>query len=100
MTRTPIVLVGTGKLGEVVDEYLADSPYEVVAFAVTREYLGAPEFRGRPLVDLDQMADGPYRPSAVKMFVAVGYVKLNHTRAKLYARRATKRQELCTRVAS
>jgi len=86
MTRTPIVVVGTGEMGQVVDQYFADSPYEVVAFAATREFLEAPEFEGRPLVDFDQLGSGQYRPAAVKLFIAIGYVKLNHTRARFYER--------------
>jgi len=90
MTRTPIVVVGTGTMGQVVDEYFRESPYEVVAFAATREFINGPEFLERPLVDFAEIEHGLYRPSAVGMFVAIGYVKLNHTRARLYeqARRA------------
>jgi len=84
MTRTPIVIVGAGTMGQVVAEYFEDSPYEVVAFAATREFMKGPEFCGRPLVDVAEIQKGPYRPSAVKLFVAIGYVKLNHTRARFY----------------
>jgi sugar O-acyltransferase (sialic acid O-acetyltransferase NeuD family) len=72
-------------MGQVIAEYLAaDSPFEVVAFAATREFIDAPEFLGRPLVDLDTIAAGPYAPSAVKAFVAIGYSRLNRTRARFY----------------
>ena len=84
MTRTPIVVVGTGTMGQVVDEYFRESPYEVVAFSASREFVDTPEYLGRPLVDFAELGRGPYRPAAVKMFVAIGYVKLNHTRAKFY----------------
>ena len=84
MTRTPIVVVGTGTMGQVVDEYFRDSPYEVVAFAASREFVNAPDFLGRPLVDVAALGDGAYRPAAVKLFIAIGYVKLNHTRARFY----------------
>jgi len=84
MTRTSIVVVGTGTMGQVVDEYFRDSPYDVVAFAATKEFISGPEYLGRPLVDVAGIARGPYRPSAVKLFIAIGYVKLNHTRAHFY----------------
>ena len=84
MARTPIVIVGTGTMGQVVAEYLDDSPYEVVAFAATREFVKAPECLGRPLVGFEGIENGPHRPSAVKMFVAIGYDKLNRTRARFY----------------
>ena len=85
MTRTPIVIVGAGTMAEVLDEYFrADSPYEVVAFAATGEYLTAPEFHGRPLVDFATITAGPFSPSAVRMFVATGYSRMNRTRARFY----------------
>src|SRR5471032_2325398 len=85
MTRTPVVIVGTGAMGEIVAEYFAaGSPYEVVAFAATREFIKEPEFHGRTLVDFAELASGPYGPSAVKLFVAIGYIRMNRTRARFY----------------
>ena len=86
MTRTPIVIVGTGKMAQVVDEYFKDSPYDVVGFAATREFIDGPECLGRPLVDVADLGAGQFRPSAVKLFVAIGYVKMNYTRARFYER--------------
>lgn len=100
MTRTPIVVVGTGTMGQVVAEYFgaAGSPYEVVAFAATKEFISAPEYLGRPLIDFADMAGGKYGPSAVKMFVAIGYIKLNRTRARFYREAKAKGYELVTYV--
>ena len=72
-------------MAQVVDAYFtADSPYEVVAFAATGEFLDAPTFLDRPLVDLAGMSEGRYAPSAVKLFVAIGYTRMNRTRARFY----------------
>lgn len=98
MSRTPIVVVGAGTMGEVVDEYFASSAYEVVAFAASQKYVTSPEFRGRPLVDIDTLENGPYRPAAVKLFVAIGYVKLNHTRARFYEQAKRRGYELVSYV--
>ena len=100
MTRTPIVVVGTGTMGQVVAEYFGapGSPYEVVAFAATKEFINAPEYLGRPLIDFADMASGPYGPSAVKLFVAIGYIKLNRTRARFYREAKAKGYELVTYV--
>jgi sugar O-acyltransferase (sialic acid O-acetyltransferase NeuD family) len=100
MTRTPIVVVGTGSMGQVVSEYFSapGSPYEVVAFAATKEFISAPEYLGRPLIDFAEMAGGPYSPSAVKLFVAIGYIKLNRTRARFYREAKAKGYELVTYV--
>jgi sugar O-acyltransferase (sialic acid O-acetyltransferase NeuD family) len=98
MARTPIVIVGSGTMAQVVAEYLDDSPYEVVAFAATREYVTSPECFGRPLVDFDGIENGPYRPSVMKMFVAIGYDKLNRTRARFYRDARRRGYELVTYV--
>ncbi len=85
MTRTPLVIVGTGAMGQVLAEYFsAGSQYDVVAFAATGDYLTGPECFGRPLIDFSTMASGAYAPSAVKVFVAVGYSRMNRTRARFY----------------
>ena len=100
MTRTPIVVVGTGTMGQVVAEYFGGpgSPYEVVAFAATKEFITAPEHLGRPLIDFSDMAGSSYGPSAVKMFVAIGYIKLNRIRARFYREAKAKGYELVTYV--
>ena len=99
MTRIPVVIVGTGTMGQVVAEYFAaDSPYEVVAFAATGEFLTAPEYLGRPLIDFSTMAAGPYAPSAVKAYVAIGYSRLNRTRARFYYEARKMGYELVTYV--
>ena len=85
MTRIPVVIAGTGTMAEVVAKYFsAGSPYEVVAFAATREFITEPEFHRRPVVDFAELASGPYGPSAAKMFVAIGYARMNRTRARFY----------------
>jgi sugar O-acyltransferase (sialic acid O-acetyltransferase NeuD family) len=100
VTRTPVVIVGTGTMGQVVAEYFGapNSPYEVVAFAATREFLDAPEYLGRPLIDFAEMAGGPYEPSKAKLFVAIGYIKLNRTRARFYRQAKAMGYELVTYV--
>ena len=99
MTRTPIVVVGTGKMAEVVDEYFRESPFDVVAFAASSDYVSSGEFLGRPLVDVASLpGSGTYRPSAVKLFVAIGYVKLNHTRERFYTQARRDGYELVTYV--
>jgi sugar O-acyltransferase (sialic acid O-acetyltransferase NeuD family) len=99
MTRTPLVIVGAGMMGEVLAEYFRASPvYEIVAFAATGEYLTAPEFQGRPFVDFAKIADGPYAPSKAKMFVATGYSRMNRTRARFYYQAKKMGYELVTYV--
>lgn len=80
----PLVLVGDSPIAEVAYEYFThDSMYEVVAFAVEAEYLGAKHLFGLDVVPLESVADR-FPPAEADMFVAVGYTQHNRLRARLY----------------
>ena len=79
-----IVIFGTGKTADQVYFYLTnDSPHEVVAFAVDREYFHEPEKLGLPVVPFEEVQN-VYLPDDFEMFVALGYQDLNGLRAKKY----------------
>lgn len=79
-----VVIFGTGSLAEVVLYYLThDSPHEVVAFTVHRDCIDRPEFHGCPVVPYEEIKE-THPPDQFKMFVAVGYNKVNQTRAGIY----------------
>lgn len=79
-----LVIIGTGEFGEIAYEYFTDdSEYEVVAFAVEREYLSSNEFRELPVIAFDEIKE-LYPPNEYYTFVAVTYVKLNRARRRLY----------------
>ena len=82
------VIFGMGSFGELADLYLrTDGGYAVVAFAATADQVAkTSEFKGRPVVDLDDL---PKRFDAAdtEVFVAVGYRKMN-----------TLRRDFCVRV--
>ena len=85
-----IVIVGDGETAELAYEYFThDSPHEVVAFAVEREYRQKEELFGLPVVDFEGL-EGRYPPAEFKAFVAVSYNQLNRVRARLF--RETKRK--------
>jgi hypothetical protein len=51
-----LVILGDSAFAEIAHEYFThDSPYEVVAFSVEREYLKRSELRGLPLVALEDL---------------------------------------------
>ena len=94
--RERLILIGTGAFAQVAYEYFThDSPYEVVAFAVEREYLGDPELMGVPVIAYEDIADH-YAPADHHFFVAITYFGLNKVRARLYQ----KTRELGYRAAS
>ncbi|ACS91101.1 acetyltransferase [Thermococcus sibiricus] len=79
-----LVIIGTGETAEIAYEYFTDySPYEVVAFAVEREYLDKTKLFGLPVVPFENVEE-IYPPEKYKAFVAVSYTKLNRVRARLY----------------
>lgn len=79
-----LVIVGCGEFGEIAYEYFNyDSEYEVVAFAVEREYKKESELFGIPIVAFEDMEEH-YSPSEYEVFVAVTYVQLNRARKRLY----------------
>lgn len=81
-----IVIIGVGETANLADEYFSfDSPYEVVAFAVDETFKQSKEFRGKPVVGMNELV-ASYSPSEFRAFVAFGSGELNYQRAKMYAR--------------
>ncbi len=79
-----VVIFGTGSFGRLVNFYLdVDSDYEVVAFTVTTDQISGDAFCGKPLVPFESVTE-LFSPNEHKMFVAVGYTKLNRVRAHFY----------------
>jgi sugar O-acyltransferase (sialic acid O-acetyltransferase NeuD family) len=95
-----VVLFGAGSLAEVVHFYLThDSPHQVVAFTVHQSHLKATEFHGLPVVPFETL-EQTYPPGEFKMYVAVGYLKLNTVRAAIYQEARNKGYELITYINS
>lgn len=79
-----LVIVGAGEFGEIAYEYFSyDSEYEVVAFAVEKEFRTVDELFGLPVIDFEEIVN-KYPPTEYETFVAVTYVKLNRIRRRLY----------------
>ena len=79
-----IVIVGDGETAELAYEYLTyDSPHDVVAFSVEREYAKKTELFSLPVVHFEEV-EKVYDPSEYKAFVAISYTKLNRVRTRLY----------------
>jgi sugar O-acyltransferase (sialic acid O-acetyltransferase NeuD family) len=79
-----VVVFGVSQWAELAHFYLThDSPHEVVAFTVDREYLGANQFKGLPVVPYDEV-DRHYPPHEFNMFIPMSFKKMNHVRADKY----------------
>ena len=95
-----VVLFGTGSLAQLMQVYLdEDSDHEVVAFTATADRVTSDFFGGLPLVPFDDVV-GRYPPSVHRMFVAVGYVRMNRVRSRFYQEAKSRGYELITYVSS
>ena len=80
--------------------YLArDSDYDVVAFSATADQIAGPECYGLPLVPFETVQEH-YPPDVFRMFIAVGYVRLNAVRARFFAEAKAKGYRLITYLSS
>jgi sugar O-acyltransferase (sialic acid O-acetyltransferase NeuD family) len=80
-----LVLFGDSAFAEIAREYFDhDSPYEVVAFTVTSEYLREPVKDGLPVVPFERVAE-LYPPDEHDLHVALVYNQLNRPRMRFYA---------------
>jgi sugar O-acyltransferase (sialic acid O-acetyltransferase NeuD family) len=95
-----IVLFGTGKMAEIAHLYFTnDSSYEIVAFTADKEQIKENNFLGLPVVPFEEI-EKQYPPHEFKMFIAVGYTKLNKVRASKYYEAKGKGYELVSYISS
>ena len=81
-----LIIIGDSSFAEIACEYFsAEDAYDVVAFAVDRQYLRRDSLLGRPVVPLEEIT-ASHSPSAHCAFVALTYRELNRARARLVAR--------------
>jgi sugar O-acyltransferase (sialic acid O-acetyltransferase NeuD family) len=80
-----LVIFGAGDIARLAHHYFTtDSPHQVVAFTVDRDYKTDDLFLGLPLCAADEVA-ARYPPDEFRMFVALSYSRMNHLRASKYA---------------
>lgn len=95
-----IVVFGTGSFAQLAYFYLThDSEHEVVAFTVNKAHLTEDELLELPVVPFEQV-EQEFPPDSFKMYVAVGYRKVNRIRAARYEEAKRKRYELISYVSS
>ncbi|QPF83004.1 acetyltransferase [Bradyrhizobium genosp. L] len=100
MKARRIVIFGIGEIAELADFYFTeDSDVEVAAFTVDAAYLKQGEFRGRPVVAFEEVAER-FPPGEFGMFVAVSYAKINAVRAEKVAAARAKGYRLATYLSS
>lgn len=79
-----LVIIGDSAFAEVAFEYFSyDSPYEVAAFAVEKDYLKRTSLFGLPVVAFEELQDN-YPPDQYEAFAALVYTQHNRLRTRLY----------------
>ena len=79
-----VIVFGCGQLAAVADFYLSsDCDCIIEAFVVDKEYNNADVFRGKPLFDFDTLFTR-FSPSEYKLFMPIGYKKMNSIRQNKY----------------
>lgn len=79
----PLLLIGDSSFAEIAFEYFTkDSPYEVVAFSVEKNYLRRSELFGRPVVPFEELPER-YPAQTHAAHVAIPYTQLNRLRLRL-----------------
>lgn len=83
-SKENVIIFGTLDTAELAHWYLEnDSPYNVVAFTVNKEYIKEPTFKNLPVIPFEEL-EQYYSPSDYKLFAPMTGVKMNTLRKKIY----------------
>jgi sugar O-acyltransferase (sialic acid O-acetyltransferase NeuD family) len=101
MNKTqPIILFGDREFAEIAYEYFTyDSPYEVVAFTLEKNFITRNTFCGLPVVPFEEL-ESLYPPSKFGLYIAIVYDKLNRTREKFFLAAKNKGYTLVSYISS
>jgi len=79
-----LVIMGAGEFGQIAYEYFnSDSEYDVVAFAVEKQYREREELFGIPIINFEECRL-TYPPEECDIFVAITFVQLNRVRGRIF----------------
>lgn len=93
-----LVIIGDSAFAEVAYEYFTyESPYEVAAFSVEKEYLKRSSLFGLPVVPFEEM-ENLYPPEEYEAFAAIVYTQRNRLRTRLYKEAKNKNYRLASFV--
>ncbi len=81
--KKKLVIVGAGAFAEVAYEYFTeDSSYQVVGFAVEREFMKQTSLFNLPIVPLEEIKSC-FSPESCSAYVAIVYSQMNRLRTRL-----------------
>ena len=100
MQLAKVVVFGTGQWADLAHFYLThDSPHEVAAFTLDRDYLQATEHRSLPVAAFEEVEER-YPPEKFEMFVPISFKRMNHLRAEKFDAAKEKGYRLVSYVSS
>ena len=95
-----LVIIGAGETAEIACEYFSvDSEYDVVGFAVDRQFIKCNTLAGLPVVPLDEVQN-QFPPNDYWAFVAASSTKLNRVRSNLYLQAINKNYRMASYISS
>src|SRR4051812_6674320 len=98
--RRPLIILGASSVAEVAYEYFThDSPHDVVAFAVDREYVRTERLFGVPVLPLDEI-EQQCPPADHAFFAATNYTDGSSLRRRFYDTMMARGYEAASYVSS
>lgn len=99
--KNKVVIFGINDFAQLADYYLTnDSPYEVVAFCVHKQYIPiTPVFLGLPVVNIDKI-ECIYPPDEFCFFAPMSYSNMNKDREYVFNLIKQKRYNMISYVSS
>ena len=98
--RGKLVIFGTGDFARVAAIYFSkDSPYEVVGFTADQPHASIGTLLTLPVIPFEQVCEA-FPPQECRMFVAIGFKRLNKARAEVCARVKDSGYELASFISS
>jgi len=95
-----LVIVGAGETAEIACEYFTfDSEFEVVGFAVDRQFITSKFIAGLPVIPLDEL-ELKFPPIDYWAFAAASSTKLNRVRSHLYVQVKNKNYRIASYISS
>jgi sugar O-acyltransferase (sialic acid O-acetyltransferase NeuD family) len=93
-----VIIFGIGDISQIAHLYLSeDKSYEVVAFTMDSEYMKEDSFFDLPIVSFEDIQE-KYSPNEYKMFIPLGYTKVNKLREQKFNESKEKGYDLITYI--
>lgn len=95
-----LIIFGAAEQAELAHYYFTfDSEYEVCAFTVDYKYLETDSYLGLPVCNFENI-EKSFSPDEYSLFIAVGYSKINKSRATKYMEAKEKGYALASYISS